>query len=244
MGISTTSSDPFCSDCPCGHFDLSGPCHLTSSRWQKLHHKLPRASSAFWNTTNSMWHQQHSLQCSIGNIYSQHGKEPSCKAMRPLSDTNVTSGQWGANVKQMETTLAKWKSGLQRGRQLSRWHSINMGIVLSLLPMTMHVSSPKCNNRMPTSIENMPPECSALPLWPSSLHPHGRGRQVPMTDRSVIACGEQPTGRSIRWRGMEQWWGRGERKCAPVIHCPPCPFREITGSKHWPLQQLLPLSPS
>jgi hypothetical protein len=32
-----TASD--CSDCPYGHFKLSGPCHPMSSRCRKLHHK-------------------------------------------------------------------------------------------------------------------------------------------------------------------------------------------------------------
>ena len=36
-----------CRDCPCGHFDLSGPCCVMTSWLQKSRHKLPSLHSAF-----------------------------------------------------------------------------------------------------------------------------------------------------------------------------------------------------
>lgn len=94
----------------------------------------------------------------------------SCTATRPSSDADATRGSPAeADEKQTEPTLAEWKSDLQSGRRSSRWHSADTAIVLSLLPVTMRTPSPECDDDARTSIENMPPECSALPLWPSSL---------------------------------------------------------------------------
>ena len=42
-----------CRDCPCGHFDLSGPCCVTTSWLRKSCHKLPSLHSAFLKKNNS-----------------------------------------------------------------------------------------------------------------------------------------------------------------------------------------------